>query len=320
MADVNTQIAETYQPVLKNLEQQSTLAGDRYAQNKADIVDIFGKLTSLSAADSARINDQYTKTIADQQLGLAQRTAEVRSQQQSYAEGSAQTGAQRGNGPVGSGPNQVDMAAERSIGRSNEYQTTWEALMNANKMQAQQNASDQTASYGQQQATALTALQRDLETRLLQIGSNTASVQSDIAKAQLAAQQDAANAQARAQADAAQQNATLTAAQIRAQAQISAADIAAKSRAENKTYSNTPTGWAEKTAAAQLDPAAIAAQTQKWIKKFSDPKNLKTATGVPRVLNQALLKDVWYKTYGGQYPEMMPYVEEYIQYYSGLSK
>jgi hypothetical protein len=230
MSSIDQQITSTYQPVLDNLTQQSKLVNDRYAQNKADITNIFGKLSSLSAADAARINDQFVKTIADQQAGLAQRTAEVRAQQQTAAQGQQQVGADRGNGPMG-GPSQVDVTAQQGINRSNEYQTTWEALMNANKMQAQQDASNTTMGYGQQQQTAMTALQRNLENKLAEIGGNTAAVQSDIAKAKISAQQNLMGLQYQAQNDAANRENAKAVAQIRAGGAVTAAQIAASSKA-----------------------------------------------------------------------------------------
>lgn len=229
MTDIN--VESTYKPVLDQLTQQTKLANDRYAQNKADITNIFGKLSSLSATDAARINEQFVKTIADQQAGVAQRTAEIRAQQQTAAQGAQQVGAERGNGPMGAGTSQVDLAAEQGIARSNEYQTTWEALMNANKMQAQQDVADRTAGYGQQQTSALTNLQRNLEAKLSDLGGSAAAVQSDIAKAKLAAQQNLLGLQYQAQNDAANRANDLTVAQTRANAQVKSAQVAAASKA-----------------------------------------------------------------------------------------
>jgi hypothetical protein len=224
MSNLDQQVASTYQPVIDVLNQQVITANDRYAKNKADITNIFGKLSSLSATDAARINDQFVKTIADQQAGLAQRTAEVRTQQQTAAQGQAQVGTDRGNGPAG-GPSQVDVTAQQGVNQSNEYQTTWEALMNANKMQAQQDASNANLSYGQQQNTALTGLQRNLEAKLADISGNTASVQSDIAKAKLAANQNLMGLQYQSQNDAANRANDLAVAQARANATLGAAQI-----------------------------------------------------------------------------------------------
>ena len=234
MSNIDNQIASNYQPVLDQLTQQGKLASDRYAQNKADITNIFGKLSSLSAADAARINDQFVQTIADQQAGVAQRTAEVRNQQQTAQQGMQQVGTDRGNGPMSMGASPVDVAANQGVARSNEYQTTWEALMNANKMQAQQDASNANLSYGQQQNTAMTSLQRNLEDKLSQIGGNTAAVQSDIAKAKTAAQQNLMGLQYQAQSDAANRTSAQQVAKIRAGGQVGAAQINAAGKTVTK--------------------------------------------------------------------------------------
>jgi hypothetical protein len=142
-----------------------------------------------------------------------------------------QVGADRGNGPMSTGASPVDVVANQGVARSNEYQTTWEALMNANKMQAQQDASNMNLSYGQQQNTAMTSLQRNLEDKLMQIGGSTAAVQSDIAKAQTAAQQNLMGLQYQAQSDAANRTSAQQVAKIRAGGQVGAAQINASSKA-----------------------------------------------------------------------------------------
>ena len=86
--------------------------------------------------------------------------------------------------------NPVSVAAEEGIARSNEYATTWQALQNANEQQAQADISARGAGYGQQQVGAIQQLAQGLEDRLLEIGGNTAQVQSDIAQAKFSQEKD----------------------------------------------------------------------------------------------------------------------------------
>lgn len=180
-----------YKPTLDYLALESKNARNRYATNKADITNIFGSLTSLTAEDSARIKEQFTKTIAEQQAGVAARTAEARAGAAAGLEQAAATGAERGAGP-GMAINPLSVATEEGVARSNEYQTTWEALQNANQMQAQADLSARGAGYGQQQLGAVRQLSNQLEDRLLEIGGNTAKVKSDIAQAKFQQQKEIA--------------------------------------------------------------------------------------------------------------------------------
>lgn len=206
-----------YAPVLDFLKQQETAAKSRYAENKADVTTIFGALSNVAVQDQARINEQFTKSIAEQQLSLAARTAEARQGAAAGVAASQAAGAERGNGPA-MNTNPVQTAAEEGIARSNAYQTTWEALQNANKDQAVVNTQTRQAGYGQQQVGAIQQLARNLEDRLMEIGGNTAQVQADIAKAKIGAKQTVANANYQERQTAKQQAAAASAAAARAAA------------------------------------------------------------------------------------------------------
>lgn len=171
-----------YQPVLDYLAQQDQAVRDRYATNEANIKNIFSSLTSLTAADSARITKQFEDSLTASKANLATRTAEAR---QATAAGTAQaaaTGAERGQGPA-MAINPIQVAAEEGIARSNEYATTWQNLQDVNKTQAVADIAARGAGYGQQEISAINQLNRDLQDKLLAIGGNTAQVQADIAQA-----------------------------------------------------------------------------------------------------------------------------------------
>jgi hypothetical protein len=178
-----------YQPVLDYLNQQGTAAKDRYAVNAANIKNIFSSLTGLTAQDSARITKQFKDSLAASKADLAARTAEARAGAAAGAAQATVTGAERGGGPeMVASP--VQQAVDESIGRSNEYATTWQALQAANEQQAQADISARGAGYGQQEVGAIQQLAQNLEDRLLAIGGNTAQVQSDIAQAKFSQQRE----------------------------------------------------------------------------------------------------------------------------------
>ena len=125
-----------FQPAMDFINKQMGAANTRYAANQADIKTIFGNLSTVRAADKLKIQQQFTKSIADQQLALANRTAEARAGSQAGAQQLAVTAGERGQGPMpASSP--VQLAAEEGIARSNEYQQTWAALQNVMSQQAQ---------------------------------------------------------------------------------------------------------------------------------------------------------------------------------------
>ena len=208
-----------YKPTLDLLNQQKTQANQRYEANAADIKNIFGNLSTVGAADSARIKEQFVNTIAQQQAGLAARTAEARANQTAGEAQQAVTAGERGNGPM-MNVDPTATAREQGIAQSNAYQTVWEALQNANQLQAQNDISTRTAGYGQQQVDAVSRLKMNLEDVLSQLSGKQTDVQSQLAQAKIGGQQNVASAKY-------QENQTL-AAEGRAAARDEAARIAAE--------------------------------------------------------------------------------------------
>jgi hypothetical protein len=177
-----------FQPAMDFINKQMGAANTRYAANQADIKTIFGNLTTVRAADKLKIQEQFTKSIADQQLSLANRTAEARAGSQAGARQLAVTAGERGQGPMpASSP--VQLAAEEGIARSNEYQQTWAALQNVMSQQAQNDVQSAITGYGYQQASALEQLRNNLEERLAGLEGQQVDVQSQLAGAQLQGRQ-----------------------------------------------------------------------------------------------------------------------------------
>jgi hypothetical protein len=177
-----------FQPAMDFINQQMGQANTRYAANQADIKSIFGNLTTVRAEDKAKIKKQFEDSITNQQLSLAQRTAEARSGSEAGAQQLAVTAGERGEGPMpASTP--VQQAAEEGIARSNEYQQTWEALQNVMSQQAQNDVQSAISGYDFQQASALEQLRNNLEDRLAGLEGQRVDVQSQLAGAQLQGRQ-----------------------------------------------------------------------------------------------------------------------------------
>lgn len=235
-----------YQPAMDFINKQVGQANDRYAANQADIKTIFGNLTTVRAEDKQKIQDQFTKSIADQQMSLAGRTAEARAGSEAGAQQLAVTAGERGSGPMPTST-PVQQAAEEGIARSNEYQQTWEALQNVMSQQAQNDVTTAVRGYDYQQASALEQLRNNLEERLTGLEAQGVDVRTQLAGAQVAGQQGVASANySEVQARRAQQ-AALAAAQARAAGTAQAAQIRANADANKPVeYANTLTGWEQK--------------------------------------------------------------------------
>lgn len=289
-----------YQPVLDYLKKQETAANQRYATNKADITNLFGALSNVAAEDAARIKEQFTQSIASQQSALAARTAEAR---QGAAAGIAQaeaTGAERGAGP-GMAVNPISVATQEGVDRSNAYQTTWQALQEANKQQAVTDVGTRQAGYGQQQVGALKQLSQNLEDRLMEIGGNTAQVQSDIAKAKIGGIQNVAQANY-------SETQAAKAAQQRAAAAAAAASAKAKADANKpKTYPKTLTGL--------VSYINDIAPTQADANSFMDSLSKVESDAVAGNKTSGQAYTMWLKTNSGADQAYKTKAKEYFTYY-----
>jgi len=293
-----------YQPLIDQLNEQKRLANERYGKNKTDITNLFGSLTTLAAQDAARVKEQFTKSIASQQASLAARTAEARTEAAAGQAQAVATGAERGGGPA-MATSPVAVAAEEGIARSNEYQTTWEALQNANQQQSQTDITNRQAGYGQQQVGALQQLQQNLENKLLEIGGNTAQVQSDIAKAKIGMTQDVAKANYN---------------EIQAAKEAAARLAAAQAKASTPKTQKGIQGFYERATAAGIDPEQLATSVdqarvaaKQAIAKNWDPV---LQGKVPEPTQQQVIS--WWRQQNPGSGAYAPFANEYItQYYFG---
>jgi len=286
----NAQIQSSYQPILDFYAKQQQTTQDRYAQNAANLKNIFGALTGISDKDKATINKQFESSVLKQQQDLAARTAEQRAAQAAGTAQAAVTGAERGNGPALQG-SPTATATEQGIGQSNAIQQNWEGLMGAQQANAITDVTNRGAGYGQQEVAANTQLSQNLQDALAAIGGQTAGIDSQIAQAKMARDQAIASNDFQAAQQAADLANKLAVAKTAASARIGAAQITAAAKkssggtAKKTTYTKDLTGTLQRvgdtygtgTAAefqTQLDniqagrPKDATAAYNAWIKKF----------------------------------------------------
>lgn len=206
-----------FQPTLDFIGQQRDQANERYAQNKADIANIFGQLTTVNQESQARVNKQFTESIANQQMATAQRVAEARLGAQQTQQSALQAMDERGGGPMSNlAASPVAVEAERGIGRQNALQALFAGQQGAIQQQTIQNLIAAQQGYGQQRLQAEAGLNRSLEDILLGLSGQEASVRGDLAGAKLQGQQTVRQANYNERQAAAEAAANLRAAQAAA--------------------------------------------------------------------------------------------------------
>jgi hypothetical protein len=173
-----------FQPSLDFISGQRTQANERYAQNKADIANIFGNLTQVNRESQARVNEQFTRSIADQQMQTAERAAQARLGQQQTQQAAIRAMDERGGGPMGNLlASPVALEAERGIGDMNAYQQIWAGQQGAIRGQTEQDLMAAQRGLGYQQVQANQGLQRSLEDVLMGLSGQEAGIRGDLAGA-----------------------------------------------------------------------------------------------------------------------------------------
>jgi hypothetical protein len=300
-----------FQPAMEFINKQVGAANTRYATNQADIKSIFGTLTTVRAQDRQKIQDQFTKSIADQQMSLANRTAEARAGSAAGTQQLAVTAGERGQGPMPTST-PVQKAAEEGIARSNEYQQTWEALQNVMSQQAQNDVTAAVRGYDYQQASALEQLRNNLEQRLSGLEGQGVEIQGQLAGAKISGQQAVAQANYGEIQQRKAQEAALREAQIRAAGQAEAARIEAEAKANMPVdYEKNIYGW-EQRVADSLGPdasSAISADVAALVDEIMSSSNTLYTEG--RTPTPAQIIQRW-KTLNPGDPAA-PLVQQYIQ-------
>lgn len=306
LADMlNIDVSGAYTPALTYLQQQEQLARQRYETNQANLKNIFGALSGLAAADQARINEQFTQSIAASQKSLADRMA---AENAATAAGVAQaeaTGAERGMGP-GMAVNPIQAAQAEGQSQANAAQTVWEGLQGANQSQALADTRLRQQGFDYQQVAAMQDLQNSLENRLMDLSGQSAGVQSDLAKARLGVEQNVAQAKY-SEALAARQAAA-------------AAAAAANAPAKPTSYSKDVYGFQSRVNDAFRDASAFDAVlggVSAAANLVAQRKRAAVQPGkTPTATTKAELISAW-NSMPNKDTRATPFVIEYINKYSG---
>lgn len=177
-------IAGNYSGVSQALKDQIATANERYAQNKADISNIFGTLSTVRAADAAKVKQQFMDAITASQNAAAARTQQAQQQLAQGQQGAATAGAELGGGPQGAPTDSLtSQAVAQGIADANANQGTWNNLMNLTSAQAQADATNAASGIGLQQAAALQQMQRNYQDQMQGLQGQQLSLQDQIAQA-----------------------------------------------------------------------------------------------------------------------------------------
>lgn len=177
-------IAGNYAGTSQMLKDQIATANERYAQNKADVSNIFGTLSTIRAADTNKIKQQFMDAINASQNAAAARTQQAQQQLAMGQQGAATAGAELGGGPTQMPTDSLtSQAVAQGIADANANQGTWNNLMNLTSAQAQADATNAASGIGLQQAAALQQMQRDYQDRLQGLQGQQYSLQDQIAQA-----------------------------------------------------------------------------------------------------------------------------------------
>lgn len=224
---IDKNLNSVYSPLQDLLKAQQDKANKRYEQNKADITSIFGALSGLTAADTARVNKQFTDSITKQQTDYATRVAQQNLEAQAGTKQAVATGAERGSGPAMTN-NPIQAAAAQGNADANAALTNWQGLMQAQQAQTVTDVENRGTGYTQQKLGALNQLSRNFEDTLSQFQAQDATLQSQIAQAKLDQQAAYASSDAQAAQNADKQLAALQLQELKNKGAMDVATLKAK--------------------------------------------------------------------------------------------
>lgn len=230
-----------FQPTLDFIGQQRVQANERYAQNKADIANIFGNLTQVNQESQARVRQQFEQSLTNQQMQTAQRMAQARMGAEQTQAAAVRAMDERGGGPMGNlMASPAAVASERAIGDIGSYAQIWEGQQRAIQEQTQQDLLAGLRGLGFQQAQTVSQLQRSLEDTLNTLSGQETGVRSELAQAIIGSRNQVAQANyneilAKRAADEARRLAAIRGAYDVEQAKIEAANKLAMAQLEAQT-------------------------------------------------------------------------------------
>lgn len=229
-----------YQPSIDFIQEQRNLANERYAENKADMANLFGNLTAVNKESQNRVRSQFETSIANQQMATAQRIAQARAGADATQQAALRAMDERGGGPMGNlMASPAAVAAERGIGDIGKYSAIWEGMQGAIGQQTQQNLQANLAALGQTQAQADQQLQRNLQDYMLGLSGQEADVRTSLAEAVYGGRQNVRQAN---------YNEILARQEAARQAALAAQEAAQEAANESPEFSKGTQGILEKIA------------------------------------------------------------------------
>lgn len=306
-AKIDTNLASVYSPLQDLLKTQQATASKRYAQNQADITSIFGALSSLTAEDTARVNKQFTDSIAKQNTDYATRVAQQNMEAQAGVAGAQAAGAERGSGPAMVN-NPITAAADAANASANATLTNWQGLMQAEQAQTVKDVENRGAGYTQQKLGALAQLSRNFEDTLAQFAGQDAQLKSQMAQAKLDQQAAMANNDFEAAQAANKQAAALELQDLKNQGLMDVATLKAKVSLARGAGSSAPTlkgieAIMDKATKSGVDFNSVQSSVQDAYNTAYATKN-PDATKAGKAPTVQEVKAAWYAISGGS-PQRM---------------
>lgn len=195
-SQLRNQIAGNYSGVSQSLADQIATANERYKQNKADVSNIFGTLSTIRSADANKIKQQFMDAITASQNAAAARTKQAQAQLALGQQGAATAGAELGGGPTQMPTDSLtSQAVAQGIADASAQQGVWDKLMNLTSAQAQADATNAASGIDLQKAAALQQMQRDYQDQLQGLQGQQLSLQDQIAQAMTGVQANQAEMQ-----------------------------------------------------------------------------------------------------------------------------
>jgi hypothetical protein len=229
---LRNQIAGNFSGSSKAISDAIAATQDRYGKNQADIKNIFGTLSTIRAADKAKIAQQFTSALQASQDRAAALNTQAQQQLAAGQQGAATAGAELGGGPTQMPTDSLtSQAVAQGIADQNANQGVWNNLMQGMSQQQQGNVDTAVQGYNLQQAGALDALRRGYEESMLGLSGQQSALEDQISQAVAGVK----GAQAQGQADLAVQ-------QLKNQGALDVAKTraAAKTAGGSSTKTTTP--------------------------------------------------------------------------------
>lgn len=313
---LRNQVAQNYAGTSQALADQIKAAQDRYGTNKADIKSIFGTLSTIRSADVAKINKQFTDSIAASQQALAQRTAQAQAQLKLGQQGAATAGAELGAGPTQMPTDSLtSQAVAQGIADSNANQSNWAGLMSSMQNQQLMNVDNSITGYNLQSAAALDQLRRDYEDRLLGLQGQQAGIADQIAQGVAGIKGAQASAEYDQQMQALKNKGLTDVANIRADALKAKGGGGATTTPAAKKYTNDTLGLSQQMTDNGLDYNSLSTMISRAYRAVRDA-NVKAAAGLtPANPTAPAILEAWKRANkkAAKYSQYLPFVEKYLK-------